>query len=168
MAVAFVGFLMTSCVGDPISSNPDIAKLSDKSKKAIDESSKNMCECLKIHKEDLKSLTELINDFKPKIAKAEESKEVALEIIQDLGPKMSMRELGGCMESKRSKIEDEDRESIDKDIDKIVGEKPDRRIREMKIMDIYLSYFGKNCPSEAKLFSQIIEFAKKMDKLSER
>jgi len=165
MAFALIGFLMTSCGGgDPTSKNPDIAKLSDTSKKALDEASKGGCECLKKHGKDLKAV---IDELKPIIADAEKSKEDPMAMMgKIIGPMMKMKDFGECFEKTMDKKDEAVDKAMEEDMKKIMGDNTDPKAKNKKQMEILQAYFGKNCPSEAKIFDEFMKFGEQMDKLS--
>jgi hypothetical protein len=63
LAVIMTAFVFTSCKNDPTANNADIAKLSDVSKKALDESAVKVCSCLKDNGKDLKAVLDEMDIF---------------------------------------------------------------------------------------------------------
>ena len=163
--------ILTACImfiscagGDATSKNPDIAKLSDTSKKAMDEASKGGCECLKKHGKDLKAVLE---ELKPIFADAEKSKEDPMAMMgKIMGPMMKMKDFGECFEKTMDKKDEAADKAMEEDMKKIMGDNTDPKAKNKKQMEILQAYFGKNCPSEAKIFDEFMKFGEQMDKLS--
>jgi hypothetical protein len=165
MSALVAAIFMTSCAGDPTSSNPDIAKLSDVSKKALDEVSKKGCECLKKHG---KGLQEFMAEAKPLLADAEKS-ENPMEVMGKLmGSMMKMKDFGECFKDVDPKGDEATEKAMEEDMKKILGENPERGAEKKKQMEIMNAYFGKNCPSEAKIFADFIKFGEQMENLRKK
>jgi hypothetical protein len=160
--------ILTACVifiscagGDPTSKNPDVAKLSDTSKKAMDEASKGGCECLKTHGKDLKAV---IEEIKPVLAEAEKSNvEPGALMGKLMGPMMKVQDFGECFQKVDKKDEAADK-AMEEDLKKIMGDNTDPKDKQKKQMEILQSYFSKNCPNEAKTFDEFMKFGEQMDK----
>ncbi len=60
------------------------------------------------------------------------------------------------------------KQELDEDMKKILGDNPERGAERKKQMEIMSAYFGKNCPNEAKLFQEFIEFGEQMSKLGKK
>jgi hypothetical protein len=147
--------MLTSCGDDPT------AKLSDTSKKAMDEASKGRCECLKTHGKDLKAV---IDELKPVLAEAEKSNmEPGALIGKIMGPMMKLNEFGICFKKNNKKEEAADK-AMEEDLKKIMGKNTDFKDKQKKQMEILQSYFSKNCPNEAKTFDEFMKFGEQMDK----
>ncbi len=163
--------ILTACIifiscagGDATSKNPDIAKLSDASKKALDEASKGGCECLKKHGKDLKAL---IDELKPILADAEKSKDDPMAMMgKIMGPMMKMKDFGECFEKSMDNEDEASAKAREEDLKKILGDNADPKAKQKKQMEILQAYFGKNCPSEAKIFDEFTKVGEQMDKLS--
>jgi hypothetical protein len=160
--------ILTACVifiscagGDPTSKNPDVAKLSDTSKKAMEEASKGGCECLKTHGKDIKAI---ITEIKPVLAEAEKSKGDPSEMIgKIMGPMMKISEFGKCLEKAADRNEEADK-AMEEDLKKILGDNTDSKAKQKKQLEILQAYFGKNCPDESKTFDELTKIGEQMDK----
>jgi hypothetical protein len=161
-ALLSAGIMLTSCGGgDPTSKNPDVAKLSDTSKKAMDEASKGACECLKTHGKDLKAV---IEEIKPVLAEAEKSSENPGALMGKLmGPMMKVKDFGECFQKVDKKDEASDK-AMEEDLKKIMGDNTDFKDKQKKQMEILQAYLSKNCPNEAKTFEDFMKFGEQMDK----
>lgn len=165
--------ILTACImfiscagGDATSKNPEIAKLSATSKKAMEEASKGGCECLKKHGKDLKAA---IDELKPILVDAEKSKEDPMAMMgKIMGPMMKMKDFGECFEKTMDKDAEASAKAMEEDLKKIVGDNPDPKAKEKKQMEILQAYFGKNCPNESKIFGEFIKLGESMEKLSKR
>jgi hypothetical protein len=150
------GIMFTSCGGD------DIAKLSDTSKKAMDEASKGGCECLKTHGKDIKTV---LDELKPVLAEAEKSNGEDKEIIAKiLGPMMIITEFGQCLAKSAKRNEAADK-AMEEDLKKILGDNTDPKAKQKKRLEILQAYLSKNCPNEAKTFEEFMNFDEQMNKI---
>ncbi len=164
LALSVLIFL-SSCGGDATSKNPDIAKLSDTSKKAMEEASKGGCECLKTHGKDIKAI---ITEIKPVIAEAEKSKDNPSEMLSKImGPMMKISEFGKCLNKSADRSEEADK-AMEEDLKKILGDNPDSNAKKKKQLEILQAYFGKNCPDESKTFDELTKVGEQLEKLTTR
>jgi hypothetical protein len=163
--LVITGFLFASCNnGDPTTKNPNIAKLSETSKKAIDNITKKGCDCLKTHNKELKSV---IEELKPIMAEAEKQKGDPMEMMgKIMGPMMKMQAFGECQQ-KTMVMEDEAvNKALEEDFKKIVNSNKDKKGIPEISEEITLAYFSKNCPKEAKLLDELSKLDEQMSKIS--
>jgi len=155
LAFAASAFILTSCGGDPTASNPDVKKMSDTGKKALDESAKVSCGCLKTSGKELK---EVMVKLKPILADAEKA-ENPMESFSKMADAMkSLAAFGECMKDARPGKGDEAAEkALKEDMDKIMGEKPDFKAVSEKRKELSFAFLKKNCPSEAKILEDFMK-----------
>ncbi len=164
--------ILTACIifiscagGDATSKNPDIAKLSATSKKAMEEASKGGCECLKTYGKDIKAI---ITEIKPALEEAEKSKDDPSEMLSKImGPMMKISEFGKCLKKSSDRSEEADK-AMEEDLKKILGDNPDSKAKKKKQLEILQAYFGKNCPDESKTFDELTKVGEQMEKLTTR
>ncbi len=162
----FAAVFITSCGGDPTASNPDIAKLSESSKNALDKASQALCTCLKQNGEGLK---EFINEVKPILADAKKAENPMEAMGKLMGSMAKMKDFGECMDKADPSESEEEKGSLNKDIDAIMGDKKDDfEAKQKKQMEILSAFLNKNCSGEAKLFDDFIQFGEDMRNLSKK
>jgi hypothetical protein len=165
LAVIMTAFVFTSCKNDPTANNADIAKLSDVSKKALDESSKKVCTCLKDNGKDLKAVLDEIN---PKLAEAEKS-ENPMEILMGImGSMGKIKAFGECIEKANPEDDEASKKALEEDMKKIMGENSDREAENKKMLEIMNAYLSKNCPDEQKIFADFMGLGEKMQAISKK
>jgi hypothetical protein len=159
LAVIMTAFVFTSCKNDPTANNADIAKLSDVSKKALDESSKKACTCLKDNGKDLKAFLDEVN---PKLAEAEKS-ENPMEIIMDIqGSGDKIKNFSECLSKANPKDDEASNKALEEDINKIMGENSEIEAKSKKMLEMMNAYLTKNCPDEQKVFADFNGLGEKM------
>jgi hypothetical protein len=165
LAVIMTAFVFTSCKNDPTANNADIAKLSDVSKKALDESAVKVCTCLKDNGKDLKAVLDEIN---PKLAEAEKS-ENPMEILMGImGSMGKIKAFGECIEKANPEDDEASKKALEEDMKKIMGENSDREPENKKMLEIMNAYLSKNCPDEQKVFADFMGLGEKMQAISKK
>ena len=162
LAVA-AAFFFSSCCGDPTASNPEVAKMSDAGKKAMDEASQSLCTCLKDHGAGLKGVSAKVKEVAAEVEKAEgaEDKMAAMgKMMEAMG---GMKEFTECMN--KAKPSGDAEKAMEDDIKKIVGEDADRKTRNKKTFEIIQVYLDKNCSANAKVFKDFVATMDEMDNL---
>jgi hypothetical protein len=164
-----IAFAVISCNNNTenknsFENNADIAKLSDGSKKAIDEATKVGCKCLKEHGSELKSV---LDELKPVLAEAEKSENPMEVMGKVMGSMMKMQNFGQCMKD-ADPGEFEGANALSEDMKKILGDNPEPNATQKKQMELFAAYFNKNCPNDAKIFDDFIKFGEAMQALSSK
>jgi hypothetical protein len=148
---------------DPVADNADIAKMSDASKKYLEESSTVICGCLKDHGKDLKAFVDEVN---PMLSDEKADMKAIMTKVKDTAKKMSG--FTECVSKAEAKRDEATKKGLDEDLKKILGEKPEMEAKMKKQMEISLAYITKNCSDNAPLFSGFMELNTKMSDLRKK
>lgn len=162
--VAAVLFLTSCGGGNPATSNPDIAKMSDTTQKALDTASKSLCGCLKDHGSGLKEFGKELKEVIAEMEKASDEDKMAV-MGKMMGAMGKMKDFGGCMD--KAKPSGEDEKAMEEDMKKLVGEDADKKTRTKKTFEILQVYLDKNCPSDAKTFKEFVASMEDLEKLKD-
>jgi hypothetical protein len=188
MAVAVSAFFFTSCGGgaaktgdtdkkageeevkkaepkkaDPVADNADIAKMSDASKKYLDESSQVICGCLKDHGTELKSFVDEVN---PMLSAEKADLKAIMTKVTETAKKM--KAFTDCVGKTDAKRDEATKKGLDEDLKKILGEKPESDAKMKKQMEISVAYVSKNCSDNADLFKSFADLNTKMSELRKK
>lgn len=154
--------LFSSCGGKSVDANPDVAKMSDAGKKAMDKASQSLCTCLKDHGDGLSDAAKELKGIIAEAEKAGEEEKMAM-MGKVMGAMAKMKDFGECMDKAKPSGEDED--AMEADIEKIIGEDADSKTKNKKTFEMLQAFLDKNCSADAKKFKDFMSIMEEMDKM---